>query len=63
MKYQFQIDYRGAAPIRDRWEDAVQDAVNQGYAIWVNPDEARLDTTQGAYIARIRNDSHQLRET
>lgn len=52
MRYQFQIDNRPAAPIRKTWEQAAQDAVSAGYAVWVGYDSIKLDDTQGASIAR-----------
>lgn len=33
--FQFRVDGRAfGSPLRDRWEDAAQDAVNAGYAQW-----------------------------
>jgi hypothetical protein len=51
MKYQFQVDNRPAAPARDKWEDAAQDAVSDGYAVWVGG--TSIKTVNGASIARI----------
>lgn len=53
MYYQFQVDGRPSGPRRNRWIDAAQDAVNDGYATWASEDEIRLEATQGAAIARI----------
>ena len=50
--FQFQIDGRAAGRVRDTWEEAAQDAVNAGYAIWVSSNEIKLQSTQGAAIAR-----------
>ncbi len=57
MKYQFQIDGRAfGAPIRDKWEDAAQDAVSAGYGFWVQDNDiVKLDTNNGATILRIRD--------
>ena len=35
MGWQFQIDGRRAGPVRDSWQRAAQDAVNDGYAKWL----------------------------
>lgn len=51
MRYQFQIDNRPAGQIRKRWEDAAQDAVSNGYGVWVDDDEVRL--APDASIERI----------
>ena len=43
-KYQFQVDGRGFdAPMRRRKQDAIQDAVNAGYAHWVDEDTYRIN--------------------
>lgn len=34
MKFQFFIDGREAAPLRDSWREAAQDAVSSGHAVW-----------------------------
>lgn len=54
-KYQLSIDGRPAGPVRDRWADAAQDAVDAGYASWGNGDRkiAFLATEQGAAIDRL----------
>lgn len=53
LRYQFTIDGRAFnSPLRATWREAAQDAVNDGYAQWVSPDEIRLDSEQGAAIAR-----------
>lgn len=53
-RYQFQIDGRGfGAAIRNTWEEAAADAVAAGYATWVGPNQIKLDSQQGAEIARI----------
>lgn len=43
MVFQFQVDGRAAGPIRARWEDAAQDAVNDGYAVWVGDEQIRMN--------------------
>lgn len=53
-KYQFQIDGRSFnSTMRDNWYEAAQDAVSAGYAIWSTPHSIKLDTEQGAEIARV----------
>lgn len=52
MRYQFQVDGRAAAPVRDEWEDAVSDAVQSGYAVRVDFDSAKL--APDAEIARVQ---------
>ena len=56
MFYQFRIDGRAAGPVRGEWEDAVQDAVNDGYAEWADraKTEVYLFATEGAEIARLQ---------
>ena len=51
MKFQYHYDNRPVGPIRNRWEAAAQDAVNDDMAIWVNPEEIRK--TEGVSIKRI----------
>lgn len=52
--YQFQVNGRAAAPLREKWRIAAQDAVESGYAVWVRRGRsAKLDATQGAAIARV----------
>lgn len=51
MKYQFQIDNRPAGPIRSKAQDAIRDAVQEGYATWIAGEGAVMD--QQASIARI----------
>lgn len=54
MKFQFQIDGRRIGPIRDRWVDAAQDAVNAGYASWGKRHKTvYLDDSQGATIEKV----------
>lgn len=52
-KYQFQVDGRGGGPIRNLWENAAHDAVADGYAHWVSDTEIKINSDQGAAIARI----------
>jgi hypothetical protein len=52
MKYQFQVDNRVVAPVRETYERAVKDAVSAGYAIIVG-EKVYLEATQGAEIKRI----------
>lgn len=55
MKYQFRVDGRPAAPIRKTWQEAAQDAVNAGYAIWGRGNsKIHLSDTAGAEIVRIK---------
>lgn len=56
MKYQFQVDFRPAAPVRKTWEQAAQDAVNAGYATWQSSDSVRLASNEGASIERLEDD-------
>lgn len=49
--FQFQVDGRRAGPVRDKWHDAAQDAVNAGMAQWTAPDRISLDDQ--AAIARF----------
>jgi hypothetical protein len=54
MKYQFQVDNRPAGPVHKDWGLAAQDAVDAGLATWAEVGEkVRLDSTQGASIARV----------
>ncbi len=55
MRYQFQIDNRGFGPIRKNWEDAAQDAVSNGYGIWIGVGQVKLD--EQADIARIEDEN------
>ncbi len=52
MQFQFQVDGRAAGPVRTVWDHAAQDAVDVGYAVWVGSDQIKLDSSQGAAIAR-----------
>lgn len=65
MKYQFQVDGRGfGSPIRDKWTDAAQDAVNAGYAQWADkPEFVRLDSSQGAAIVKIDEEHVKVTKT
>ncbi len=55
-RYQFQIDGRPAGAVRTTWGAAAHDAVTDGYAVWKDASkrEIKLDDTQGATIARVR---------
>lgn len=55
MKFQFQIDNRPAAPVREKWEDAARDAIQAGYAEWRDERAVQFDTTQGGAIARLND--------
>ena len=55
MKYQFQIDYRPAAPVRKNWRDAAWDAVNAGHASWDNMNYSVCMGTEGGSIERIED--------
>ena len=60
VRYQFQVDGRGfGAPIRDKWEDAAQDAVNAGYASW-SRDRRAIRVGDQAAVARIFPDRRAL---
>lgn len=50
MTYQFCVDGRGAGPVRSTWEQAAQDMVDAGYAVWTEDGEVRHDAQAG--IAR-----------
>lgn len=51
IAYQFQVDGRAAAPIREKWRVAAQDAVSAGYASWTRQGiSIKLDYTQGAKV-------------
>lgn len=53
-QYQFRLDGRPAAPVRDYWHDAARDAVSAGYGSWRYHKQAvSLDDTQGAEIVRL----------
>lgn len=56
MYWQFQIDGRPAGPIRGSWEQAAQDAVNDGYAIWYKGGIAHDDQ---AAIVRVNKKPEQ----
>lgn len=59
-QYQFRIDNRPAAPVRDYWHSAAQDAVSAGYGVWAYHKQAvKLDDTQGASIERIVSEHKQ----
>lgn len=59
-RYQFQIDGRPAAPVRDDWHSAARDAVAAGCAVWRYHKQAiSLADAQGADIARIREPAKQ----
>ena len=51
--YQFQVDGRAIGPLRAHWEDAVEDAVGYGMAVWVSRRTIKIDENLGAEIARI----------
>ena len=53
MMYQFFVDGRAAGPMRRIWEEAAWDAVNAGYAIWIDHGEIKIDTNMGASIERV----------
>ena len=54
MKYQFQVDFRPASPVRKSWTDAAWDAVNAGYATWNEINySVHMDTNAGGSIERI----------
>lgn len=54
IAYQFQVDGRAAAPLREKWKIAAQDAVSAGYASWTRRGASiKLSDTQGAEIARV----------
>jgi hypothetical protein len=57
--FQFQVDCRPAGPIRLKWKHAAQDAVDAGYGSWkgLGRTAVKLDSTQGAAVARIELDS------
>ena len=50
-RYQFCVDGRAAAFVRQSWHDAARDAVGAGYAVWQSKDSIRL--ADGAAIERI----------
>lgn len=52
MLYQFTLDDRPAGPIREWWIDAANDAVDAGYATWIDSDAVKIDDSQGASIKR-----------
>lgn len=53
-QYQFTLDGRPAAPVRDDWWAAARDAVSAGCATWRYHKQAvALDDARGADIARI----------
>lgn len=51
MRYQFQIDGRAAGPVREDWEQAANDAIQEGYAVW--RDHFSIKLSDEANIARI----------
>ena len=61
IAYQFQVDGRAAAPIREKWRIAAQDAVSAGYASWTRKGTAiKLSAGQGAEIARVKIGGNQV---
>ena len=57
-RYQFQVDGRPAAPVRNNWKDAAHDAINSGMAVWVTyEDSIKLMDNLGATIERFYNDN------
>ena len=53
-KWVFTVDGRQCGYIRSEWEQAAQDAVSAGYAVWIHrPYRIKLDATQGADIERV----------
>lgn len=55
LKFQFQLDYRPAAPLRDTWLQAAYDAHEAGYAEWVYnggkmPCSAKRATIERLYV-------------
>lgn len=56
MQYRFQIDNRPAGPVHADWALAAQDAVAQGYAVWVNDHAVQMDSQGGIdRIAELTN--------
>lgn len=55
MRYQFQIDYRSAAPVRKNWRDAAWDAVNAGYASWREMNYSVNMGNEGGSIERLED--------
>lgn len=54
-KFQFQVDGRGfGSPLRDKWIDAAEDAVQSGCAVWKEIGHSILfDPSSGGSIARL----------
>lgn len=52
-RYQFQLDGKPAAPTRDDWETAFEDAKSMGYGVQVNNHEFTM-TIHTARIVRIK---------
>lgn len=47
MRFQFQIDNRPAGPVHKEWALAAQDAVAQGYAVWIDERAIQMDSQGG----------------
>lgn len=52
-KYQFEVNEKPKAPVRDTWEQAADDAQFCRYGRWVNRQEFKLDENRGAKIRVI----------
>lgn len=50
--YQFCVDGRAAGPMRVKWGDAAQDAVDGGMAVWSGDNQITLADHLGATIQR-----------
>lgn len=53
-RWQFQVDKRPAGPVRETWHAAAVDAVQAGYAIWIDDKHIKIDTDQGGELCRLR---------
>ena len=51
IKYRFEVDGRSRTPVRETWEEAVQDAINAGMCQYYGCGEARMN--EGAEIVTI----------
>jgi len=58
MYWQFQVDGRPAGPVRDSWQQAAQDAVNDGYATWYKGGIAH--DSQAAIVKIDKKAEHKL---
>lgn len=53
MRYQFFINGEPAGVARRDYIEALQDAVNAGYATWISEDQIQFDNSKGGGIEQL----------